>query len=102
MTDPPTSSVSSSDVDTVTVTLPVVGTVTVREPVETPKSPVWATVTLTDNGADGAGLAATVKLAFAPSVTPAPAATLTSGVTGGGSSSSATFTDADPAIPDTV
>ena len=66
------------------MTLPLVGTVTVREPVTAPKSPDWATVTLTDNGCGGAGLAVTVNEASPPSVIPLPAVTLISGVTGGG------------------
>ena len=74
--DPSVSSELSLLVPTVTVTLPLVGIVTIREPVVAPKSPVWDTVTLTDNGADGAGLAETVNVASAPSVIPTPAATL--------------------------
>ena len=48
-------------VPTVTVALPLVGMVTVREPVVAPKSPTWLTVTVTVSGADGAGLAVRVN-----------------------------------------
>ena len=89
-------------VPTVTVTLPDVGMLTVWVPVVAPKSPTWPTVTLTDSGAVGAGLAVTVKLALPPSVTPPPAVILISGVAGGGSSLSATFTVAVLCVVDTV
>ena len=79
VTDPSASSAESSAVATANCTEPLVGTATVREPVATPKSPVWATVNDTLNGADGAGLAVTVKEASAPSVTPEAAVTLISG-----------------------
>ena len=102
LTEPSGSSASSSLVDTVTVAVPLVGTATVREPVEAPKSPSWATVTLTWSGAAGAGSAVIVKLAAAPSVIPEPAVTLISGVAGGGSSSSDTATLAEPWAVDTV
>ena len=48
---------------------------------------------------DGAGLAVTVKPALPPSVTPAPAVTLTSGP---GASSSATLTVAEVWVAETV
>ena len=61
--------------------LPVTGTVTVRDPVspEAAKSPLWPTVSVTSSGAAGTGLAETVKEADVPSVTPLPAAMLTTG-----------------------
>ena len=103
MTEPSGSSTSSSEVETVTVALPPVPTLTVRVPVGAPKSPDCATVTLTVSGAVGAGLADTVNEASPPSVIPLPAVTLTSGTTtGGGSSSSDTTTDAEPCAVDTV
>ena len=57
-------------------------------------------MTVTASGAEGAGLAVTVKDAVPPSVTPAPAVTLTSGA--GGSSLSATPTLAVPWVAETV
>ena len=78
------------------------GTVTVLVPVDTPKSPVWVTVSDTDSGDAGAGLAVTVNDALVPSVTPGPAVTLTSGVADGGSSSSETATVAEPCDDDTL
>ncbi len=77
--------------------LPVVGTLTVRSPAATPKSPSTATVTVTVRGDAGAGLAVTVKVASPPSVTgDAPAAIDT---TGGGRSSSAMDTLPDAGAP---
>ena len=73
---------------------------TVREPVDAPKFPSWLTVTLTDSGELGAGLAVTVKLAFPPSVIPLPAVMLTTGL--GGSSLSDTATEAEPFVEETV
>ena len=90
----------SSVVPTVTVALPDVGMLTVREPVLAPKSPTWPTVTLTVSSALGAGLAVTVNWASPPSVTSLPAMTLISGCVGGGSSSSDTATVATPASHD--
>ena len=79
MTDPSASSALSLTVATDSVAVPVVGTVTVREPGDTPKSPAAVTATVTSNPADGAGTAVTVNTASPPSVTPAPAVMLTSG-----------------------
>ena len=79
MTDPSASSAPSSAVATVRVALPVVGTVTVCEPGVTPKSPVWATATVTSNAAVGAGTADTVNTASPPSLMPLPAVMLISG-----------------------
>ena len=62
-------------------TLPEVGTVTVREPSDTAKSPLWVTATVTSRPAAGTGLAESVKVAAPPSVTFAPAAMVTSGGT---------------------
>ena len=87
-------------VETVSVALPLVGTVTVREPVVAPYSPSWLTVTLTVRSASGAGLALTVKDAVPPSVTPLPAVTLTSGPAA--SSLSRTLTEAEPLPAETV
>ena len=78
------------------------GIVTVCDPVETPQSPSWETLTLTVNGAVGAGSAVTVNTALLPSVTPLPAVTLISGVAGGGSSLSATCTVAWFCVVETV
>ena len=64
------------------------GTVTVREPGDTPKSPDCATDTVTVSGEDGAGSAVTVNVASPPSAIPPPAATLTTGTAAGGGSSS--------------
>ena len=58
------------------------------------------TVTVTARGAEGAGLALTVKTAPWPSLTPLPAVTLTSGA--GGSSLSATLTEAEPRVAETL
>ncbi|MYL09796.1 MAG: hypothetical protein F4015_10080 [Acidimicrobiia bacterium] len=82
VTEPSDSSASSSDVATVSVAVPTVPTVTVCGPVETPKSPLWATVTSTDSDCAGAGLADTVNTASPPSVTPPPEVTLISGGAG--------------------
>jgi len=71
-------------VATVSVAEPVVGIVTVREPVVTPKLPDAVTFTVTVSAADGAGEADTVNDAELPSVTPEPATMLTTGVEGGG------------------
>ncbi len=90
VTEPSVSSVESSLVEIVNVTLPLVGIVTVREPVLAPKSPLWLTVTLTGRSADGDGLAVTVNSTLPPSVTLAPALMLTTGV--GGTSLSDTAT----------
>ena len=84
LTNPSGSSASSSDVETVTVALPLVGMVTVREPVAAPNLPHWSTVSLTVSGCDGAGSADTVNEASPPSVTPLPAVTLTTGPPHGG------------------
>ena len=66
-TDPSRSSASSSTVAIVSVAVPPVPTLTVRDPVLTPKSPSAVTVTLTVSGADGAGDANSVKVASWPS-----------------------------------
>ena len=83
VTDPVGSSVLSLAVATVSVTLPDVGTVTVRVPGETPKSPDCETVTVTVSGAVGGGSAVIVKVASPPSVMFEPAVMLTSGSTEG-------------------
>ena len=100
MTEPLGSSASSSVVPSVSVALPLVGIVTVREPVVTPKSPPAVTVTLTVSGADGAGVAESVKVTFPPSSPPAVPLMFTSGA--GGSSLSATLTLAVPPAPETL
>ena len=79
VTDPSASSALSSLVEMVSVALPVVGMLTVCEPVVTPKSPLWATLTLTNRADAGTGLAVTVKVALPPSVMSFPAAMLISG-----------------------
>ena len=56
---------------------------TVCEPGDTPKSPLWFTDTLTDSADAGAGLAVTVNMALPPSVMPVPAVMLTSGTAAG-------------------
>ena len=68
MTEPSGSSAPSSTVATSTSTLPVTGTVTVRDPVspEAAKSPLWPMVSVTSSGAAGTGL----KLCFAGTATP--------------------------------
>ena len=68
--------------------VPSVPIATARAPVWPPaaKLPVWATSTFTVMLPGGAGLAVRVKLAAPPSVTAGPAATPTTGVSGGGSS----------------
>ncbi|MXX81570.1 MAG: hypothetical protein F4Y69_11175, partial [Chloroflexi bacterium] len=85
----------------VSVAIPLVGIVTVREPVVTPNSPCWLTVTLTESGELGAGLAVSVKLAFPPSVMAPPSVMLTTGVAGDGSSLSDTATEAEPFVEET-
>ena len=103
VTEPSGSATSSSTVAKLWVTLPLAGIVTVRAPVDTPKSPVCATASDTVSGADGAGSAVNVKTAPSPSVTPGPAATPTTGASsGGGSSSSDTATDAARIFEDTM
>ena len=99
MTEPSGSSVASSVVASVSVALPVVGTVTVRVPAEMPQAPSVVTATVTGRSADGAGVAVTVKVASPPSVTAAPAETVTAGVSGGGSSSSCTETVPEAGAP---
>ena len=90
VTDPSASSVESLAVATVSVTLPDIGTVTVREPGDTPKSPAAATATVTSNPADGVGTAVTVNVATPPSpMLLLSAETLTSGSGCGGSGSTA-------------
>jgi len=69
-------------VATVSVAEPLVGIVTVREPVVTPKLPEAVTFTVTVSAADGAGEADTVNDAELPSVTSLPAAMLTVGTVG--------------------
>ena len=71
----------------VSVAVPLVGTVTVREPVDAPNSPFWLTDTLTDSGELGAGLAVTVNVASPPSVIALPAVMLTAGVMTSGAAS---------------
>ena len=83
-TDPSGSFTLSSDVATVTVALPLVGTVTVREPVLAPQWPHWPTVRFTVSGCDGAGLAVTVNTASPPSLTRLPAVAVTTGTAGDG------------------
>ena len=57
-------------------------------------------MTVTASGAEGAGLAVTVKDAVPPSLTPAPAVTLTSGsTTSGASSLSSTEAVSDDSAP---
>ena len=99
LTEPSVSSASSLLVATVRVAEPVVPIVTVCDPVETPQSPSWLTLTLTVNGAGGAGSAVIVNTALLPSVTPLPAVTL---ISGSGSSSSATCTVARFCVVETV
>ena len=70
--DPLSSSALSFVVGTENVTLPEVGTVTVRDPVVAPKSPTALIFTPTSKPADGAGLADTVNTASVPSVTSLP------------------------------
>jgi len=83
----------------VSVAEPVVGIVTVRDPVVTPKLPEAVTFTVTVSAADGAGEADTVNDAEPPSVTPEPAAMLTTGVDGGGGGLSSSEI-ATVAVPD--
>ena len=80
VTEPLASSTLSFVVAIVSVALPLVGMVTVRDPVVTPKSPVWLTAIVTDSAAWGAGLAVKVKTALPPSVMSSPAVMLTSGI----------------------
>ena len=97
MTEPSASSTLSLVVLIVKDLEPVVGMVTLCEPVATPKAPVAETVTLTSIAACGVGLAVTVKLALAPSVTSPSEAMLSSGT-----SSSETAAVAEPALDETV
>ena len=69
-TDPSASSTVSSLVETVKAAEPVVGIVTVCEPMGVaPKSLVWATVRFTVKSAVGGGVEVTVNVAAVPSVT---------------------------------
>ena len=97
MTEPSASSTLSLVVLIVKDLEPVVGMVTLCEPVATPKAPVAETVTLTSIAACGVGLAVTVKLASLPSATLPPEAMLSSGT-----SLSETAAVAAPALDETV
>ena len=99
VTEPSVSSVVSPVVDTVRVAVPLVGMVTVRLPVVTPKLPDAVTFTVTVSELDGVGLAVRVNEAALPSVTSLPAVILTTGV--GGLSSSVMFTVAEAAVEST-
>ena len=101
VTEPSGSSASSSVVAMVSVALPAAGIVTVCDPVLTPKSPLAATVTSTARSDVGAGAAVRVNVTFSPSLPPRDAVMFTSGA-GGGSSLSATPTEAVPCVADAV
>ena len=87
-------------VETVSVARPLVGMVTVCEPVAAPKSPCWLTVTLTLSASDCFGTTTIMKRASPPSVTSAPSALMK--ICGCGSSLSATSTVARPCVTETL
>jgi len=82
----------SGTVVTVSVPVPFVPMVAVRSPVwpDPAKLPLSATLTFTVIALAGAGEALRLKVMAPPSVTSLPSAMLTTGVAGGGSSSSLT------------
>jgi len=85
----------------VSVAVPEVPIVTVREPVVTPKLPDAVTFTVTVSTVDGAGEADSVNDAELPSVTAEPATTLTTGVEGGGGGGGLSSSEiATVAVPD--